>query len=73
MKKLVLSICAAILLCGCEPESQTVSYSEDGTKIYARKFDFEGHQYIEFYRPAGGYDNYTGYVHDPDCPCFIKE
>ena len=73
MKKLVIAIFTALLLCGCEPESQKAVYSDDGTKIYARKFTFEEHQYIEFFRPAPGasYDNYTGFVHDPNCWCMI--
>jgi hypothetical protein len=72
MKKVILAICAALLLCGCEPDSQKVNLSQDGTKIYARKFEFEGHSYIEFYRPSAiSYDNYTGFVHDPNCPCMI--
>ncbi len=71
MKKVILVICAALLLCGCEPDSQKVVNSSDGTKIYARKFEFEGHSYIEFYRPAIGYDNYTGFVHDPNCWCMV--
>ena len=68
-------IFTAILLFGCEPESQKTIYSSDGTTIYVRKFEFEGHQYIEFYRSGGAisYDNYTGFVHDPDCPCTLKE
>lgn len=73
MKKLIAMIFTAILLLGCEPESQKAVYSDDGTTIYARKFTFEEHQYIEFYRPARGatYDNYTGFVHDPNCWCMI--
>ena len=72
MKKFILAIFAVLLLAACEPESQKATYSDDGTKIYARKFEFEGHQYIEFYRPGGfSYDNYTGFVHDPNCWCMI--
>lgn len=72
MKKFILAIFAVLLLAACEPETQKGVYSDDGTKIYARKFTFEEHQYIEFYRHAPGYDNYTGFVHDPDCQtCMI--
>lgn len=71
MKKLIAMIFAAILLVGCEPETQKAVYSDDGTKIYARKFIFEEHQYIEFYRNSPGYDNYTGFVHDPNCWCMV--
>ena len=72
MKKLIAMVFTAILLFGCEPESQKTIYSSDGTILHARKFVYEGHQYIEFYRSSGfSYDNYTGFVHDPDCPCMI--
>lgn len=72
MKKLIAMIFTAILLLGCEPETQKTVYSDDGTKIYVRKFTFEEHQYIEFYRPSSGaYDNYTGFVHDPNCWCMV--
>ena len=72
MKKLIAMIFTAILMFGCEPETQKGVYCDDGTTIYARKFTFEEHQYIEFYRHAPGYDNYTGFVHDPDCQaCMI--
>ena len=71
MKKCVSAIFTALLLCGCGPESQQAVYSDDGTTIYARKFTFEEHQYIEFYRPTEPYDNCTGFVHDPNCWCMI--
>ena len=72
MKKLIIGVLGLALLCGCEPETQKTIQVNDGTKLYSRKFEFEGHQYIEFYRPGGfSYDNYTGFVHDPNCPCMI--
>jgi hypothetical protein len=71
MKKFIAVIFTAILMFGCEPETQKAVYSDDGTMIYARKFTFEEHQYIEFYRNAPGYDNYTGFVHDPNCWCMV--
>lgn len=49
-----------------------VSNYEDGTTLYARHFKYNGHCYIEFFRNLPSYDNYTGYVHDPDCPCMKK-
>lgn len=73
MKKLIALIFTAVLLLGCEPGMQQKAvYGDDGTTIYARKFTFEEHQYIEFYRPcSGAYDNYTGFVHDPNCWCMV--
>lgn len=70
MKKLVIAIFTALLLCGCAPETQKV-YSDDGTTICVKKFTFEEHQYIEFFRVGGIYDNNTGFVHDPNCWCMI--
>jgi len=71
MKKFAIVLFFLLLFSGCEPKTQKAVHSDDGTKIYARKFTFEGHQYIEFYRPSPGYDNYTGFVHDPNCWCMI--
>ena len=71
MKKLIAMIFTGILLLGCKPDTQKAVYGDDGTKIYARKFTFEEHQYIEFYRNIPGYDNYTGFVHDPNCWCMV--
>lgn len=72
MKK-IIAIFAVLLLCGCEPESQTRIQTEDGTTLYVREFVYKGHRYIEFGRMKEAYDNYTGYVHDPDCPCHNEE
>lgn len=69
MKKLLIGIIAIIALCSCEPETQTKIYTTDGAPLYVRKFEYDGHKYIEFSRTLQVYDNYTGYVHDPDCPC----
>ena len=67
MKKILLLL-VLLALCGCEPETQRKAQMSDGTSLYARRIVFEGHTYIEFARPnASVYDNYTGYVHDPDC------
>lgn len=69
MKKFIIGIIALIALCSCEPETMQKVPMNDGTTIYVRKFVYEGHRYIEFGRIMEVYDNYTGYVHDPDCPC----
>lgn len=70
MKKFITVIIALIALCSCEPETRTKIYTTDGTSLYVRKFEYDGHRYIEFARLGlATYDNYTGYVHDPDCPC----
>ena len=71
MKKFILVILATLLLCGCNQANQFVYRCEDDTNIYVRRFEFDGHRYIEFARVAPGYDNYTGFVHDPDCECMF--
>lgn len=71
MKKLIIIILALLSLCGCTSKIGSPVQCDDSTVIYARKFTFEGHQYIEFYRHIPGYDNRTGFVHDPDCECMI--
>lgn len=73
MKKLIIGILASFLLCGCHDMdvSGEKTYSDDGAAIYVRKFTFEEHQYIEFLRYRPGHDDYTGYVHDPNCWCMI--
>lgn len=69
MKKLIIGIIALIALCSCEPETRVKIHTSDGAPLYVRKFEYDGHRYIEFTRILEVYDNYTGYVHDPDCPC----
>jgi hypothetical protein len=62
MRGLFLAI-AVLLLASCNDKTPE--------EVKAKKFEFEGHSYIEFYR----YDmhvNYTGFVHDPDCQCMIE-
>lgn len=71
MKKLLIGIIALIAMCSCtviNDSGQTI-HTEDGASLYVRKFEYDGHKYIEFSRILEVYDNYTGYVHDPDCPC----
>lgn len=69
MKKFIIGIIALLALCSCEPKTTQKVPMTDGTTIYVRKFNYDGHRYIEFARSLQVYDNYTGYVHDPDCPC----
>ena len=74
MKKIIAIFAVLFALCSCEPESQKATYTEDGAKIYVREFEYNGHKYIEFARiNLEVYDKYTGYVHDPDCPCHNEE
>ena len=70
MKKIIFSLVIVLtcILAGCEPETQKLTESQDGTMIYNRSFEMNGHVYIEFCRAnSGPYDNYTGFVHDPEC------
>ena len=57
----------ALCVCSCEPDTQVKYKNEDGAVVRGRTFEVNGHTYIEFYRMGGGYDNYTGFEHDPDC------
>lgn len=66
MKKILLLL-VLLMFCGCEPATQRKAKMSDGTSLYARRVVFEGHTYIEFARAMPAYDNYTGYVHDPEC------
>lgn len=70
MKKLLIVFITLIAMYSCMSNTQTKIYTTDGIPIYALKFEYDGHRYIEFTRVGSDmYDNYTGYVHDPDCPC----
>lgn len=79
MKKLIVGVFTALLVIGCAGPAGPVNSSkaisaakcDDGVTIYARKFIFEEHQYIEFTHYRGGYDNNTGVVHDPNCWCMV--
>lgn len=76
MKKIFLFIAMALMLTSCfngnnyvGEKTDSVEY-QDGVQLQYRRFKFQGHTYIEFTRIATwSYDNVTGYVHDPDCPC----
>ncbi len=67
MRKFFVLAAAALLLGGCDENGNLDS------EVKARRFEFEGHSYIEFYRHNLGYDNITGYVHDPDCWCLVDD
>ena len=70
MKKLLIVFITLIAMYSCMSNTQTKIHTTDGIPIYALKFEYDGHRYIEFTRVGSDmYDNYTGYVHDPDCPC----
>ena len=74
MKKFILVILLALLLAGCgskQHENWETIVCEDGTEIYARKFVYDKHQYIEF-RDLGRNTTSAGFVHDPDCWCMIE-
>ena len=66
MKKIILSVFFALLLCGCKTDVQKPI--DNNQKYYGEKFTFEGHQYIVFSRRVAGQ---CGIVHDPDCECMI--
>lgn len=72
MKKFIIGIITAILFAvSCSNgDKMDTTVMDDNSTIYATKFEFDGHQYIRFVDPIPlSYDNYTGFVHDPDCPC----
>lgn len=62
MRGLFLSI-AVLLLASCNDKTPE--------EVKAKKFEFEGHSYIEFYR-SDIIRGRTGFVHDPDCQCMIE-
>ena len=76
MKKVFILLLAALLAYSCNTETKGETHvetpqvirCEDGVKIYARKFTFENHQYIEF-KDQRYYGH--GFVHDPNCWCMI--
>ena len=75
MKKIACLLLGILTLCvcSCQPPQPMVKYENpDGAVIYGRKFELDGHTYIEFFRvgefsKTGTYDNYTGFEHDPEC------
>lgn len=71
MKKIVCVLLAAsaLCVCGCENHSAKLkTYDSEGYAVYGRRFELDGHTYIELWRSrTGSYDAYTGYEHDPNC------
>ncbi len=71
MKKIVLLLLAVLALCVCSCENRSAylkAYDSEGYAVYGRRFELDGHTYIELWRSRSGtYDAYTGYEHDPDC------
>ncbi len=71
MKKIVLLLLAvlAMCVCSCENRSAQVKNTDlEGYAVYGRRFELDGHTYIELWRSRSGtYDAYTGYEHDPNC------
>lgn len=59
----IFLIIAALLLASCNDKTHE--------EVKAKKFEFEGHSYIEFYR-SDIFRDRTGFVHDPDCQCMIE-
>lgn len=76
-KKIVLlvALVATIALCtGCIEWSKReyVSGKNNNTRWVVDKFNYNGHQYLEF-SDLGLDGGGQGFVHDPDCPCHNKE
>lgn len=71
MKRIViLFVIAVFTLTSCWNDAATTAKTESGSRIFAEKFEFEGHHYIMFWSHSIDiYDHCTGVVHDPDCPC----
>lgn len=71
MKKLIFLAFAifAVVSCNPAPSTQKKYVAADSAIIYGSKFTLDEHDYIEIYRVTIdlGYDNCTGYVHDPEC------
>lgn len=71
MKKIVLLLLAVLALCVCSCGNNGANlkvYDSEGYAVYGRRFELDGHTYIELWRSrSGNYDAYTGYEHDPEC------
>lgn len=72
MKQIVLII-VSLMATACIPEGMYNSKTKDGIRAY--HFVYNEHSYIRFSngQNIASYDDYVGYVHDPDCPCHEKE
>ena len=72
MKQIVLII-ALLMATACAPKGMGNEKTNDGVRAY--HFVYNGHSYIRFSNGISlvSYDDYVGYVHDPDCPFHEKE
>ncbi len=79
MKKILVVVLAFNLLVSCNCEKPKREMPVEPVKEltetnympfeHANKFTYEGHSYIVFYSHVNVYNDLTGVVHDPDCPC----
>ena len=71
MKKIACVLLAVVALCSCGCENRSANlkaHDSEGYAVYGRRFELDGHTYIELWRSrTGSYDAYTGYEHDPNC------
>ena len=70
MRKFILILLLGLLFVSCESHNETTETTQIKGADEARHFEYNGHKYIMFYYDRGmSYDQFTGFVHDPDCPC----
>jgi len=69
MKKFIFLALAIFTVASCNTLPEQKKYNIESAVIYGSRFTLDGHDYIEIYRITTdlGYDNCTGYVHDPEC------
>lgn len=77
MKRLLIAVLCASLLCGCEEqpmgEDGSYEFNENGRimingTVYIRKVKIEGHEYLMLRVDRGG-----GICHSQTCPCFSSK
>ena len=79
MKKFVIAIFTALLLCGCEGPKKSAVVKTDDTQASAIfdeiiEFEYRGHYWIWFKEYEGRYLGYSGGIcHDPDCWCLSED